>query len=467
MRKNKFILCVLIFCFGLTGCKEETGGDPEENTYTVIWQDDNGDVLEIDRDVKEGTIPTYDGATPTKTSTEEHTYTFSHWSPTVVAIYQNTTYTANYSSGLRSYSVTWKNYDGSILEEDRVPHGSLPIYDGATPERAGDAQYKYLFTGWNPEVVRVDSDATYTARFNRIQISGRIPGVDPVISSDNRTVEYGFYPQSHVNDATLIARLEASQASETNGWYSLDGDYYTNTRAEIYNNESYTFDDGTVIVEDETYWFKCETIKWRVLGEQNGKYFLLASSLLNAQAFYQDHQDRIDTGKTIYANNYEYSNLRTWLNKDFHNEAFFKNNTYINETTVSNIASTTDAKKNTYACSDTKDKVYLPSYQDFINVNYGFEPNANNSSITRQAKTTDFARAQGAWSNKTTASLNGNGSYWTRSPSSEYYYCAWNVNSSGHLSTYSVNGADHSVRPCITITFQIYRHCLTSIFTYQ
>ena len=44
------------------------------------------------------------------------------------------------------------------------------------------------------------------------------------------------------------------------------------------------------------------------------------------------------------------------------------------------------------------------------------------------------------------------GSYWTRSATSEYYYTAWNVNSGGYLSTYTVDDASHCVRPCITIS---------------
>lgn len=67
-----------------------------------------------------------------------------------------------------SYTITWKNWDGSVLETDRnVAYGSTPSYDGATPTRSGGSQYKYTFDGWSPSVTSVTSDATYTAQYEK------------------------------------------------------------------------------------------------------------------------------------------------------------------------------------------------------------------------------------------------------------------------------------------------------------
>ncbi|MDD6916891.1 MAG: hypothetical protein PUJ40_00340, partial [bacterium] len=72
---------------------------------------------------------------------------------------------------------------------------------------------------------------------------------------------------------------------------------------------------------------------------------------------------------------------------------------------------------------------------------------------TRTAKTTDFARARGAWYNKgdKNSSLLFCGSYWTSSPSGDFDYAAKNVNSSGFLSDYAVDGESHCYRPIIKI----------------
>lgn len=64
------------------------------------------------------------------------------------------------------YKVTWKNWDGSVLKEDEVEEGKTPEYSGGTPVKPGNAQYDYVFAGWDPEVGPAAADAEYTASFN-------------------------------------------------------------------------------------------------------------------------------------------------------------------------------------------------------------------------------------------------------------------------------------------------------------
>ena len=83
-------------------------------------------------------------------------------------------------------------------------------------------------------------------------------------------------------------------------------------------------------------------------------------------------------------------------------------------TTVDNSAESTGYSSNSYACENTEDKIFLLSYQDVINANYGFL-----SDNTRQKKTTDYAQAHGAYTN-TSNSYAGNGMWWLRSPSAKW-----------------------------------------------
>ena len=43
---------------------------------------------------------------------------------------------AETGTAARIYTVTWKNYDGTVLETASVEHGKTPTYTGATPTRA-------------------------------------------------------------------------------------------------------------------------------------------------------------------------------------------------------------------------------------------------------------------------------------------------------------------------------------------
>lgn len=67
----------------------------------------------------------------------------------------------------KTYTITWANYDGTVLETDTVTEGDTPTYDGATPTRAEDGQYTYTFDGWAPEVVAATADATYIATYTQ------------------------------------------------------------------------------------------------------------------------------------------------------------------------------------------------------------------------------------------------------------------------------------------------------------
>ena len=63
-------------------------------------------------------------------------------------------------------TVTWKNWDGTILGTSPVNYGTIPTYNG-TPARAADTQYTYRFIGWTPEPVPVMGNAEYTAVYEK------------------------------------------------------------------------------------------------------------------------------------------------------------------------------------------------------------------------------------------------------------------------------------------------------------
>jgi hypothetical protein len=87
----------------VTATKQITIGAISDDTpvvpvyYTIRFENWNGSLLE-NISVLEGTMPVYSGATPTRPDDEQFTYTFTGWTPEIVAAVANTTYTATYSS---------------------------------------------------------------------------------------------------------------------------------------------------------------------------------------------------------------------------------------------------------------------------------------------------------------------------------------------------------------------------------
>ena len=65
--------------------------------YTVTWKNEDGTVLETDS-VLDGTMPVYDGETPTKEATPQFVYEFAGWDSEVVTVTGEATYTATYNA---------------------------------------------------------------------------------------------------------------------------------------------------------------------------------------------------------------------------------------------------------------------------------------------------------------------------------------------------------------------------------
>ena len=135
--------------------------------YVITFVNWDGTELLTLTGVGVGTIPEYTGATPARPETAEFVYTFTGWTPKIVAATKDATYTATYSSTRKSYTITWLNDDGTLIDESMVEYGVTPTH--ADPTKEEDAEYTYTFAGWTPEVVTVTGDATYTATYDAIK----------------------------------------------------------------------------------------------------------------------------------------------------------------------------------------------------------------------------------------------------------------------------------------------------------
>ena len=136
--------------------------------YTVTWVNEDGTVLEEDVEVAEGTMPEYNGATPTKEADEDNTYEFAGWSPEVSEVTGNITYTATYDKkAIERYSVTYKDEDGTILQgPDTVKAGQSEPAAPQNPTKPADDDYTYEFDTWDKSVDE-QGNITYTATYKQ------------------------------------------------------------------------------------------------------------------------------------------------------------------------------------------------------------------------------------------------------------------------------------------------------------
>ena len=321
----------------------------------------------------------------------------------------------------------------SHIQEETVS-GEYSVITAPTATSEGEGLYTFTFT----------NDA-FTTQYHHVTIGKLDFATVPKFSEDGKTVTYGLYPRTNVNDPDLksaLNELRNSTDPDGNGYYLYNGEYYYREGAQPYN-DSCKFDNGTTISLYVGYWYKCEPITWNVLSVSGNEYLVVSSELLYARDYYPLTGQRNIDGKTVFASNYQHSSIREWLNDKFYQQAFYLGSSYIKTTHVDNSAKTTGSSSNPYICDDTEDKVFLLSYKDYTNSSYGF---TNNSS--RKCRTTDYARATGAYYSSNTY----NGYYWTRSPTSGYMKQVMYFNGDGsELFNDYVTVYYRCARPAITL----------------
>ena len=172
-----------------------------------------------------------------------------------------------------------------------------------------------------------------------------------------------------------------------------------------------------------------EDIQWKVLEIVDGKALIVSRRGLTCMQYHERNEDVT----------WEDCTLRAWLNDKFWDEAFSaEEKVRIQTTTVS-------VDKNSVNTSDqgdpTEDKVFILSRTELET--YLKEPDLRRSYATKRAV------EEGAY----TSDTNGNGWYWTRSPS-RYSNEVITVDSFGNIEMHGDGVAEkyYTVRPAMWIT---------------
>jgi len=116
---------------------------------------------------------------------------------------------------VKTNTVTWLNDDGKVLELDEtVPYGATPTYDSATPTKEKDANYEYVFAGWNNPITTMGTEpvtykATYTPKVRSYTV-------------DFHNNDHGFAPASiDANYGETISKPNVyDDAYDLVGWYT-------------------------------------------------------------------------------------------------------------------------------------------------------------------------------------------------------------------------------------------------------
>ena len=127
------------------------------DTFTVTFKNPNGDILSTQNVIAGGAAVA--PATPTMAGTAQYSYVFSHWDTDFSAIYNDTIVTAVYNEVVRSYTVTFVDYDGTVLKQETVTYGLAATAPG-TPSRD-----HYTFAGWSGSFAYITGNTTVRATY--------------------------------------------------------------------------------------------------------------------------------------------------------------------------------------------------------------------------------------------------------------------------------------------------------------
>ncbi len=197
-----------------------------EKNYTVTWKNADGSVLKTDT-VKEGTVASYDGATPTKASDAEYSYTFKSWDKELSAVNADVVYTAVYESIKNKYTYTFYDEDGTTeLKKETVEYGTQ-VSAPTSPEKQDTAEDDYTFDGWYDAKTGGNKVTSFSTITGNVTYYARY-------TSEKNKYTYTFYDEDGTsvlgtNNVAYGTQIEVpanpTKAADDNYFYTFEGWY--------------------------------------------------------------------------------------------------------------------------------------------------------------------------------------------------------------------------------------------------
>ncbi len=180
-------------------------------TYTIIFQDENGEEIER-HEYPYGATPVC-SAMPTKENTAQYTYSFA-WTPQIQTVMDETTYRAVFTPTTNKYTITLRSTNDAVCT-----FGGAGIYDYGTPitisiDLNTDGDVPYEFQGWEEwdddmrtsiNIV-VTEDITLTAKVVREDVA-KLPNLELGISDESAVPDAGTF---NLNNLILVSDGENS-----------------------------------------------------------------------------------------------------------------------------------------------------------------------------------------------------------------------------------------------------------------
>jgi uncharacterized repeat protein (TIGR02543 family) len=201
---------------------------------------------------------------PTKTKTQQYTYTFNGWNPIVPdTISNNITFNATYEETLNKYTVTFKDHDGTVIGVPQdIEYGSAATAP-ANPTRTG-----YTFSGWDKVFTNITDTQTVNATYSPITYtityelnSGSISGHITKYTIETETItlvtptRIGYTFDGWYGNANLTGDAITKIIKNSTGNVSLYAKWVPNTNTKYtikYYQQNILNDNYTLVAIDGT-----------------------------------------------------------------------------------------------------------------------------------------------------------------------------------------------------------------------
>ena len=230
------------------------------NKYTVTFKNYDGSTLQ-EETLEYRTLPKYKGEAPTREKTKEYTYTFKGWDKEITEVTDNEIYIATYTETKNKYNVKFTNYDGSILQEEALEYGTLPVYKGEVPTREKTEEYTYTFKNWNKEITEVTDNEIYIATYTETKNKYTVIYMDGEREYTRKEVNYG---------ETVSEEVINKDHNIYRGW-TLEGNIYdfnTPVTNNITIKSSFELVESPIIESTPIEWTK-ENVKVTITTNHN------------------------------------------------------------------------------------------------------------------------------------------------------------------------------------------------------
>lgn len=413
--------------------------------------------------------------TPSIEQTEDTRQTFSHWStlPTNVQGPQNilATYSVQYlvqfldGNSKKVYSDWFLKNSAAI---DPVAQGIIEI-----PTKASDAQYNYVYNGWQEDFSNITAPLTVNAIFTNELRDYPVYFYNGNILLQETREYYGTYA-TYNGDEALIKKYvggEPSEYYEFAQWspsisepitgytvfqaeFVFDG-YIDDTWEEIIENvnngNSNIYGYGGRKVDEITYSYKgksyTDTLEFEIIGKNHDILSeidlnynlgsptagLTFRAMLSATGVMNSGTKEWLGNPTLDGGGWALSDLRAWLNDGLNSESFFKDLPIILQENIKSVKKLSDngyydyyasidkGSTPTFSLTETNDKIFIASAEEL---------NAYRSTYTLEGQGTPYTMFADD------ASRKASNLYWTRSTGGKYgihSFCV--IDLDGRLST--------------------------------